>query len=336
MRTIVILWAVALAASIASAGDNWPQFLGPTGDGQSDAGAAATWSETENVKWKTPIHDRGYSSPVIWGGQIWLTTAMKDGSNCSPCASTGTRAGSSTTSSCPNREAGAVSAEQLRLAHAGHRGGPRVRPLRHLRHGLSRHGQRAAAWERRDMHCDHFRGPGSSPMLCGDLLILHIDGFDVQYVIALDKQTGKTVWKTDRSTEFGNIDGDLRKAYATPLIAVAGRQQMISTGAKAAMAYDPKTGKELWKIRYDGFSNRRPAAVRPGVGYHQHGFRQAGALGGAARRPRRRDRQPRGVEAPQGRAGQAHAGDGRRPDLHGQRHRRGLEHRSGDGRAVWQ
>ena len=80
MRTIAILWAVALAASIASAGDNWPQFRGPSGDGHSDAvGLPLRWSETQNVRWKTPIHGRGWSSPVVWGDQVWMTTATEDG-----------------------------------------------------------------------------------------------------------------------------------------------------------------------------------------------------------------------------------------------------------------
>jgi outer membrane protein assembly factor BamB len=259
----VFLVAIAgiflLCASFARAADNWPQLFGPTGDGQSGAtGLPVTWSETENVKWKTPIHDRGHSSPVIWDRQIWLTTAAKDGKQmfavcvdrdsgkivfdlklydiekpefCFPL--------NSYASPTPVVEAGRV------YVHFGTYGTTCLdtqtgKPL----------------WERRDLHCVHFRGPGSSPILCGDLLILHFDGFDVQYLVALDKKTGKTVWKTDRSTEFGDMDGDLRKAYATPtVITTGGKQQLISPGAKAAMAYDPNSGAELWKIRYDGFSN---------------------------------------------------------------------------------
>ena len=91
-----------------------------------------------------------------------------------------------------------------------------------------------------------------------------MDGIDVQFVIALDKTTGKTVWKTDRSTDFGDRDGDFRKAYSTPLlIDFAGRRQLICTGAVETMSYDPATGKELWKVRHEGFSNTVAAAVRP-------------------------------------------------------------------------
>src|SRR6185369_13197669 len=64
----------------APGAENWPQFRGLDGDGHSDAkGLPLTWSETQNVKWKTLIHDKGWSSPVIWGDQVWLTTATEDG-----------------------------------------------------------------------------------------------------------------------------------------------------------------------------------------------------------------------------------------------------------------
>ena len=76
--------------------------------------------------------------------------------------------------------------------------------------------------------CDHFRGPASSPTLHGQLLMLIFDGFDQQYVVALDKDTGKTVWKTDRNIDYKGANGDLKKAYATPAVfTIEGKPQMI-------------------------------------------------------------------------------------------------------------
>jgi outer membrane protein assembly factor BamB len=114
-------------------------------------------------------------------------------------------------------------------------------------------------WERRDLACRHFRGPGSSVILFEDLVILTFDGIDVQYLAALDKNTGKTVWKTDRSTKWDDLDdqgkpvreGDYRKAFSTPLVIDAGGgRQLISAGSKALFSYDPRTGKELWTVRH--------------------------------------------------------------------------------------
>lgn len=91
-----------------------------------------------------------------------------------------------------------------------------------------------------------------------------MDGVDVQYLAALDKKTGATVWKTDRNTEFNDLDpsgkptaeGDYRKSYSTPiLIETGGQSQLVSTGSRATVGYNPDTGKELWRIRYKGFSN---------------------------------------------------------------------------------
>src|SRR3954468_9728044 len=74
------LFAVLAASVVALAADNWPEFRGPHGDGHADArNLPTTWSETQNVKWKTAIHDKGWSSPVVWGDQVWLTTATEKG-----------------------------------------------------------------------------------------------------------------------------------------------------------------------------------------------------------------------------------------------------------------
>ena len=72
---LIFLFALAVHA-----GDTWPEFRGPTRDGHSDCkGLPLTWSETENVKWKTPVHGKAWSSPVVWYDQIWLTNAPEDG-----------------------------------------------------------------------------------------------------------------------------------------------------------------------------------------------------------------------------------------------------------------
>ena len=80
MRIAISLLILILPFASAEAGDNWPQFRGPESNGSSDVvGLPLRWSETENVAWKTPIHGRGWSSPVVWGNQVWLTTATPDG-----------------------------------------------------------------------------------------------------------------------------------------------------------------------------------------------------------------------------------------------------------------
>jgi outer membrane protein assembly factor BamB len=112
-------------------------------------------------------------------------------------------------------------------------------------------------WTQRDLYCNHFRGAGASPSLFENLLILPFDGSDAQFIAAMDRDTGKVVWKTDRSVDFEDIepdgkprqDGDFRKAFATAHVGVIdGKPLLISPGSKASYAYDPRTGRELWRI----------------------------------------------------------------------------------------
>ena len=142
-------------------------------------------------------------------------------------------------------------------------------------------------WTRTDLVCDHFRGAGSSPIVVDDLLILTMDGADVQYVIALDKLTGETRWRTERSTDFADLDesgepaggGDYRKGYATPIvIEVEGRKQLISPGAKAAFAYEPATGEELWTVRYGEHSSASRTLFGHGLVYINTGYSQPSLL----------------------------------------------------------
>ena len=142
-------------------------------------------------------------------------------------------------------------------------------------------------WERRDFICNHYRGAGSSPILHGDLLILHFDGSDHQFIVALDKRTGKTVWEKPRSIDYQDLDdkgqpmieGDLRKAFATPHVAlIDGRATLLSQGAKALYAYDPATGEDWWRVEE---RNNHSASTRVVLGhgliFAPSGFSSGGA-----------------------------------------------------------
>jgi outer membrane protein assembly factor BamB len=136
-------------------------------------------------------------------------------------------------------------------------------------------------WKRSDLPCRHYRGPGSSVILFEELLILTMDGVDVQYVVAMDKATGQTVWKTDRTADWDDLDedgkprleGDMRKAYSTPLVVeVNGTRLMLTVGAKAVYGYDPRTGRELWKVNTPGFSGAASPIYGQGLAFMISGF----------------------------------------------------------------
>ena len=269
MRRLLILIVICLAtvARPAGADENWPNLHGPRHDSHSDStGLPLSWSEKENIVWKVPIHDSGWSSPVVWGNQIWLTTATDDGKQ--------------SYAVCVDRKSGKI-VHDLKLFETAKPQDTRqyntfASPTPVIEEGrvyvtFGSYGTACldtrtaeVVWTRRDLACLHWRGPASSPILFGNLLLMHFDDYDFQYVVALDKTTGKTVWKKDREIDYGTDNGDMKKAYGTPLVInVNGRQQFISQTAKATIAYDPQTGDELWRIRYDGHS---PAA-RPVFGH---------------------------------------------------------------------
>jgi outer membrane protein assembly factor BamB len=116
-------------------------------------------------------------------------------------------------------------------------------------------------------------GSGGSPIVHGDLLIFSCDGGDAAFVIALDKRTGKTQWKTWRRQPWD-------QAYTTPIgIRVGDRDQIVSVGAYRAAAYDPLSGKEIWRVSYaEGFSNVPRPVFGHGLVYIVTGFQQPALL----------------------------------------------------------
>jgi outer membrane protein assembly factor BamB len=291
MRTLLTLAVLGLAMSPARAGETWPQFRGPGGTGHSDStGLPTRWGEKLNVVWKTPIHDKGWSSPVVWGKQVWLTTARADGKQFFAL--------------CLDRDSGKV-LHDIKLRDVAkpafcHPFNSYASPTPAIEEGriyvhFGTYGTfcldtRTAKvlWSRTDLHCDHWRGPGSSPVLWGNLLFLTFDGYDRQYVVALDKASGRTVWKKDRNIDYGTDDGDLKKAYSTPsIVTVKGQPQLLSSAAVATIAYEPRTGKELWKVYHGGMNAASPPLVGHGLVYlltgHQRGGQRvvAARLGGS-------------------------------------------------------
>ena len=260
MKGCILILITVASCVVIEANEQWSQFRGHYGNGIiKSTSAPISWSENTNIDWKTPIHDRGWSSPVIWNDQIWMTTATKDGNKMyaicvnklsgkiehdihvfdvkSPQAITNENTYASPT---PVVEEGRV------YVHFGTYGTACI---------STKDGQ--ILWKRRDLNCDHEigAGPASSPFIYNNFLIFNVDGRDVQYVIALNKETGETAWKTNRSVDFSDVQVNQRKAYGTPFIIPRGNtNQMVSIGAKGVYSYDPENGKELWKAEHRGWS----------------------------------------------------------------------------------
>jgi outer membrane protein assembly factor BamB len=251
-----------MAVSVARGGENWPQFRGPGGQGISDAtNLPLTWSEKQNVKWKTPIHGKAWSSPVVWQDQVWLTSATEDGRQLFVLM-----VDNQTGRILLDKKLWDIPSPQYCIPFNSY-----ASPTPVVENGRvyvtfgspgtacldMANGQ--VLWERRDFVCNHFRGAGSSLFMWNNLLFLDFDGSDYQYVVAMDKNTGKTVWKTDRSIDYKDIqpngkplgDGDMRKGFSTCRIADFGAGPiLLSEGSKCLYAYEPLSGKEIWRSEY--------------------------------------------------------------------------------------
>lgn len=275
-----ILWysAIYLLAfsNLNGESDYWNQFRGPQGNGVAvDSKLPLKMSDTKNIKWAVPVHDKGWSSPVIWGNQIWVTTAKADGTQLY--------------ASCFNLSNGKLIRDILvfeveKPQDEWNEQNSHASPTPVIEEGKiylhfgsygtacldSKTGKKL--WERRDLKCDHRVRAASSPITDKSHLYLTFDGVDQQYIIALDKSNGDTVWRQDRDvkSDFAEVlreggvqdvkktvkekANDNRKSYATPtIITHNGQRQLVSPAAEMTFAYDPNSGKELWKVKHEGW-----------------------------------------------------------------------------------
>ena len=250
-RKHLLLVALVTVAVTAARAEDWPEFRGPTGQGHSgETGLPIEWSETRHVVWKVDVPGSGWSSPVVGGGRVWMTSAVN-------------ARGTSLRALAFDVESGRL-VVNTEVARAG---GPLLNPKNTLASptpildgdrvyvhfgadgtaALTTTGE--IVWKERFVY-ESQHGNGGSPALYNDLLIFSCDGADTAFIVALDKRTGKVRWKTFRRQPYD-------QAYSTPLVVRVGeKDQIISVGAYRAAAYDPQNGREIWRVGYsDGFSN---------------------------------------------------------------------------------
>ncbi len=252
--SISLILTLSTSSAIA---ENWPSFRGPNANGiTADKNLPVEWNENTNVAWKVKTLGYGHSSPVVWKNQIWMGTAMDEGHSLHAICydRTGKLQHNVKLFSVDNLQASnalnsfasptpAIEDDTV-YVYFGTYGVAAI----DTSSGKIR-------WKRTDINLNHQEGPGSSPILYKDLLIFHCDGYDVQYITALNKKTGKTTWKTKRSIDLSGVGNHARKAFVTPAIQkINNADLLVSPAAQGCYAYDPNTGKEVWRISYSGFS----------------------------------------------------------------------------------
>lgn len=262
---IIFLFFVSNAVSTTAQVD-WPQFRGPDGQGHAPtADVPLRWSESENIRWKVPIAGKGWSSPVVSRNRIWLTTAVNSRSLRAVCIDRNNGAQLHDIELFVMDKAVPMHSHNSLATPTAILDGNRI--FVHFgTYGtacLSTNGQ--VNWKTSSLKYQQPHGPASSPVVHNNLLLLNCDGIDNQFVVALDKRTGKVVWKQPRQhLEAAHVKSDTEPpdqkgfplmAYSTPLVInVDGVEQLVSTAADHVAAYNLTNGEELWWCGYDGFS----------------------------------------------------------------------------------
>ncbi len=306
MRYFALLLTVA---ALFAADDDWPRWRGPQDDGMARGDAPLEWSDTKNIVWKAAIPGRGHSSPVIWGDKIFVTTAVAAEAAAAPAAPSppgappgpgrkggGGGAGGGAGADrehkfvvlCLDRRTGKVLWERVAKTatpqegyHGRYGSFASNSPVTDGRHVYAFFGSRGIycydlegklAWQK-DFPAMRMRnafGEGSATVLDGDGLYLKFDQEQGSYLVALDKHTGKELWRVDR---------DEQSSWSAPLVVThGGRRQVVVSASNRVRSYDAATGKLIWETSGLG-SNVIPAPVRLGeVVYTMSGHREPNLL----------------------------------------------------------
>ncbi len=253
LKTAAIFFIGVISFESIAHAENWGHWRGPIGNGVAlEANPPTEWSATKNVKWRVEVPGRGSSSPVVWDDHIFITTAIPVDSK----SDAGGIPNLEFVVLCYFRKDGKLSWKQTATIATPHQethstnGFASASPCTDGQHVYASFGSRGLfcytmdgklKWKREDfgkMNTRNSFGEGSSPTIAGDKILLPWDHEGPSALYALDKLTGKTIWKTDREEPT---------CWATPLVIDAdGKKQVVMNGQNRARAYDLETGKELW------------------------------------------------------------------------------------------
>lgn len=253
----------------------WSQFRGPNdGKATEDAKFETSWTQSKNIAWKVAIPGSGWSSPVVDNKEVWLTTCLEE--------SKSLRALSYDTNSGEKLlDIEVFKPSRLLKKHArnSHATPTPVLDEKNIYVHFGSYGTAAIErstgkilWSNENTKIDHQWGPASSPILHKNLLIFNCDGRDKRYVVALDKISGKQVWKLKRSAEIDK-GPFFEKFFSTPLLVSTGNQQvLLSAGANQFSSINPDTGRELWSHEYFGYAGVAAPVASSGIAIVASGY----------------------------------------------------------------
>ena len=269
LNTAILFFALSLSQSVLAQDEpihRWAQWRGPLGAGEAAATAdpPTRWSETENVKWKTPIKGLGHSTPVVWDDHVFLTSAVPTGEKFAPIADG--RPGSHNNLKVSqrhqyvvmavNRTTGKVLWEKVVHENVPHEGAHESSSLAaaslvtdgefvfayfgsHGLYCLNFDGEVIWQQDFEEMHSKHGHGEGSSPALADGMIAINRDQEAQSYLLVLDAKTGKEKWRADR---------DEITSWSSPaFVKHNGATQLVVAGSNRIRSYEPESGKVIWE-----------------------------------------------------------------------------------------
>jgi len=288
MRFLIYNSFIFAFLSVFISAKEWTKFRGPTGDGHVTVKSIPLkWSDTENVKWKVSVPGKGWSSPVISKGKIYLTSAVAEGDN-QDAADVHRELRVICYDSSDGKELWNTKVfEQKPLKRPIHSKNSHASPTPIIEDGkvYVHFGHMGSAcldskgkilWKNNELKYDPLHGNGGTPIIVDNLFFYSADALTNPFVVALDKNTGKVLWKKQRS----ETDQSRKFSFSTPtLIRMGGRSQIISPASGAVFSYDSKTGEELWSVDYGGWSVIPKPGVYKNMIYVGTGYERAHILG---------------------------------------------------------
>jgi outer membrane protein assembly factor BamB len=261
----IAVMGLMLAAGFAADETYWPYWRGPASDGMAVGDAPLHWNDTQNVRWKTELPGLGNSSPVVWGDQIFLTTAIPTGTG-------GPMAEHKFDVLCLDRKTGKVAWQKTAKIAVPHEGSHQTYGSFASNSPVTDGKYVYAFFGSRGMYCYDLKGnlvwqkdygiqlrmkmafgEGMAPVLAGNRLILVFDHEGDSFMVALDKETGKEIWKVNR---------DEKTNWAAPLVVdFAGRKQVVVSATRKVRSYDLENGSLIWECAGLG-ANTIPQPVR--------------------------------------------------------------------------
>ena len=275
------VFGILLIASISSncLADNWSSFRGKNAQGVSaEKDLPLTWTNTENIAWKAEIPGQAWSSPIVHNGEVFLTTTTDEGKSCR-LLSLDAKTGKQNWNLEVHRQTPGAKRTQNSYAtptpvtdgthvYAAFADGTVV--------AVTREGQ--PAWKNRDVNFHSLHGLGASPILVDNLIIMPFDGssaeqkelgwkipWDQAVLLAIDTQTGKTVWRGKREAS--------RVGHVTPITINRG-ESIVSAAGDRVQAFDAKTGRRIWSVYSQGEGVTPTPALGDGIIYTSSGFEE--------------------------------------------------------------